>query len=145
MESWLSNQRCSKVEVRNPKRGELAKLRKMADANAEAQLMRNQLKESGSLEQRAANDGATLLGMEKLDHVVCFDMAQLQGEERVGASICLRKGRPDKKAYRTYTVQIQSKDDISMMCEVVERWLKRQKSWPDLLSVSYTHLRAHET
>ncbi len=116
-------------------RGELTKLRKMADANAEAQLMRNQLKESGSLEQRAADDGARLLNMDQLNHIVCFDMAQLQGEERVGASVCLRNGRPDKKAYRTYTVKDASMDDVRMMRHVVERWLKRQKEWPDLLLI----------
>ena len=100
MEGWLSERRGGKVEVRNPQRGELVKLRKMADANAEAQVMRNQRKESGSLEQRAADEGAVLLGMEQLDHIVCFDMAQLQGDERVGASVELRNGRPEKKEYR---------------------------------------------
>jgi excinuclease ABC subunit C len=133
MESWLSERRGTKVEVRNPQRGELTKLRKMADANAEAQLMRNQLKESGSLEQRAADDGAQLLNMDQLNHIVCFDMAQLQGDERVGASVCLRNGRPDKKSYRTYTVKDASMDDVRMMRHVIERWLKRQKEWPDLL------------
>jgi len=135
MESWLTERRGSKVEVRNPQRGELTKLRRMADANAEAQLMRNQLKESGSLEQRAATDGAQVLEMDTLDHIVCFDMAQLQGEERVGASICLRNGRPDKKAYRTYTVKDTAMDDVRMMSHVVERWLKRQEEWPDLLLI----------
>jgi len=135
MESWLSERRTSKVEVRNPQRGELVKLRKMADANAEAQLMRNQRKESGSLEQRAADDGAALLGVERLDHIVCFDMAQLQGDERVGASVCLRNGRPDKKGYRTYTVKDAAMDDVRMMRHVVERWLKRQEEWPDLLLI----------
>ncbi len=135
MESWLTERRGSKVEVRNPQRGELTKLRRMADANAEAQLMRNQRKESGSVEQRAANDGAQLLGIDTLDHIVCFDMAQLQGEERVGASISLRNGRPDKKAYRTYTVKDTAMDDVRMMSHVVERWLKRQEEWPDLLLI----------
>ena len=135
MESWLSERRGAKVDVRNPQRGELAKLRKMADANAEAQLMRNQRKESGSLEQRAADEGAALLDVERLDHIVCFDMAQLQGDERVGASVCLRNGRPDKKAYRTYTVKDPAMDDVRMMGHVVERWLKRQEEWPDLLLI----------
>jgi excinuclease ABC subunit C len=62
-------------------------------------------------------------------------MAQLQGDERVGASICLRNGRPDKKAYRTYTVKDSSMDDARMMRHVVERWLKRQEDWPDLLLI----------
>ena len=135
MESWLTERRGSKVEVRNPQRGELTKLRRMADANAEAQLMRNQLKESGSLEQRAADEAAKVLGVSRLNHIVCFDMAQLQGKERVGASVCLRNGRPDKKAYRTYTVKDTAMDDVHMMGHVVERWLKRQEVWPDLLLI----------
>ena len=135
MESWLTERRGSKVEVRNPQRGELTKLRRMADANAEAQLMRNQLKESGSLEQRAADEAAKVLGVSRLNHIVCFDMAQLQGKERVGASVCLRNGRPDKKAYRTYTVKDTAMDDVHMMRHVVERWLKRQEVWPDLLLI----------
>ena len=135
MENWLTERRGSKVEVRNPQRGELTKLRRMADANAEAQLMRNQLKESGSLEQRAADDAAKVLGVDQLNLIVCFDMAQLQGKERVGASVCLRNGRPDKKAYRTYTVKDTAMDDVHMMRHVVERWLKRQEEWPDLLLV----------
>ena len=135
MESWLTERRGSKVEVRNPQRGELTKLRRMADANAEAQLMRNQLKESGSLEQRAADDAAKVLGMDQLNLIVCFDMAQLQGKERVGASVCLRNGRPEKKSYRTYTVKDTAMDDVHMMRHVVERWLKRQEEWPDLLLI----------
>ena len=135
MESWLTERRGSKVEVRNPQRGELTKLRRMADANAEAQLMRNQLKESGSLEQRAADEAAKVLGVSRLNHIVCFDMAQLQGKERVGASVCLRNGRPDKKAYRTYTVKDTAMDDVHMMRHVVERWLKHQEVWPDLLLI----------
>ncbi len=144
MEDWLTERRGSKVEVRIPLRGELKRLRKLADSNAEMQTVRNQSKGSGSLEQRSADDGAVLLGLECLDHVVCFDMAQIQGEGRVGASISLRNGRPEKKAYRTYTVKDAAMDDVSMMRGVVERWLKRQESWPDLLLIDggLNHLKA---
>jgi excinuclease ABC subunit C len=135
MDEWLTEKRGSKVDIRVPQRGELVRLRKMADSNAEMLTMRNQNKESGSLEQRAADDAAILLNTERLDHIVCFDMAQLQGEGRVGASICLRNGRPDKKAYRTYTVKDDAQDDLRMMRGVVERWLKRQEEWPDLLLI----------
>jgi excinuclease ABC subunit C len=97
---------------------------------------------SGSLEQRAANDAAAVLGMPQLNHIVCFDMAQLLGDERVGASVTLRNGRPAKKEYRTYTVKTDAMDDLRMMKEVVERWLKRQDTWPDLLLIDggETHL-----
>ena len=142
--AWLSERRGSAVDVRVPQRGELAQLRGMADQNAEVQVERHQKRRSGSLEQAAADDAARLLGLDSLDHIVCFDMAQLQGDERVGASVVLRNGRPAKKEYRTYRVKSDAPDDLRMMSEVVERWLKHQDGWPDLMLLDggETHLSA---
>jgi excinuclease ABC subunit C len=103
-EQWLTNRRGSKVEVRNPLRGDLVTLQKLAQENAKIQITRLVNRTSGSLEQRAADEGAALLGLEQLNHIVCFDMAQLLGDERVGASVSFRNGRPDKKEYRKYTI-----------------------------------------
>ena len=142
MGAWLSERRSGAVEVRVPQRGELAQLRAMADQNAELQVERHQRSRSGNLEQAAADDAAGLLDLDSLDHIVCFDMAQLQGDERVGASVVLRNGRPAKKEYRTYRVKSDAPDDLRMMSEVVERWLKHQDGWPDLLLLDggETHL-----
>ena len=142
MGAWLTERRSGAVEVRVPQRGELAQLRAMADQNAELQGERHQRSRSGSIEQAAADDAAGLLDLDSLDHIVCFDMAQLQGDERVGASVVLRNGRPAKKEYRTYRVKSDAPDDLRMMSEVVERWLKHQDGWPDLLLLDggETHL-----
>ena len=142
MQEWLTTRKGKKVETRIPLRGELAKLQKMATKNAEIQVTRQKNKHSGNLEKIAADDGARLLELDSLDHIVCFDMAQLQGSERVGASVVFRKGRPSKKEYRTYIVKTEVLDDLRMMSEVVERWLKRQDEWPDLLLLDggQTHL-----
>ena len=143
LESWFEERRQGAVEVRVPLRGELATLRGLADQNAEMQAQRTLDKRAaGNLEQRAADDCAELLGMELVDHLVCFDMAQLQGAEKVGACITMKGGRPDKKAYRTYKVKQEVFDDLRMMREVVERWLRRQEEWPDLLLLDggETHL-----
>jgi excinuclease ABC subunit C len=143
LESWFEERRQGAVEVRVPLRGELATLRGLADQNAEMQAQRALDKRAaGNLEQRAADDCAELLGVERVDHLVCFDMAQLQGAEKVGACVTMRGGRPDKKAYRTYKVKQEVFDDLRMMREVVERWLKRQEEWPDLLLLDggETHL-----
>ena len=143
MSEWLS-ERCGKnVTIRNPQRGELAKLRGMADANAEIQAARQSTKRSGSLEQAAADQAAKVHELESLDHIVCFDMAQIQGKEKVGAAIVFRNGRPSKKEYRTYRVKTEVEDDLRMMQEIVERWLKRQQEWPDLLLLDggQTHLK----
>ena len=144
VEAWLEERRERRVECRVPSRGDLATLRRLADQNAEVQVRRLARRGSGSLEQQAADEGALLLGLDTLDHVVCFDMAQLQGAERVGASVVMRSGRPAKKEYRTYTVKGDAMDDLRMMQEVVGRWLKRQDEWPDLLLLDggQTHLDA---
>ena len=145
MEGWLSQRRGSSVEVRVPMRGELAKLREMADRNSEIHLIRSS--RAGNLEKAAADEGAALLGLDTIDHVVCFDMSQSMGKERVGASIVLRKGRPAKDEYRTYRIKDgDARDDIRMMVEAVTRWAKRQDDFPDLLLLDggMTHLSAIE-
>ena len=139
---WLSDRRGSVVENRIPSRGDFATLSTLAKQNANIQVERLANKSSGSLEQRAADEGAALLAMKSLDHIVCFDMAQLSGNSRVGASVCLRNGRPAKKEYRTYTIKGDAIDDLRMMAEVVERWIKKVDDWPDLLLIDggLTHL-----
>ena len=102
-------------------------LQKLAQENAKIQITRLVNRTSGSLEQRAADEGAALLGLEQLNHIVCFDMAQLLGDERVGASVSFRNGRPNKKEYRKYTIKGDAIDDLRMMSEVVERWLKTSR------------------
>ena len=142
VENWLQTRRESSVEVRNPSRGDFVTLMQLAAQNAEIQLIRFVNKASGSLEKRAADDGAKLLEMPQLNHIVCFDMAQIQGDQRVGASVCFKDGRPNKNEYRKYTVKGKQLDDLRMMREVVERWMKRQTEWPDLLLLDggQTHL-----
>ena len=144
MTEWLSKRRLASVEVRVPMRGELAKLRSMADRNAEIHLIRSS--RAGDLEKTAADEGAALLSLDTLDHIVCFDMSQTLGKERVGASVVMRKGRPSKEEYRTYRVRSDAQDDLRMMSEVVERWAKRQDEWPNLLLLDggETHLSTIE-
>jgi len=146
LNDWLNERRGSNVEVRTPQRGDLENLATLARQNAEIQLTRLVNKTSGSLEQRAADEGARVLGMTALDHIVCFDMAQLLGDERVGASVVMRNGRPAKKEYRKYVVKGDAMDDLRMMKEVVVRWAKRQEEWPDLLLIDggETHLSTIE-
>ena len=130
------------VEVRTPKR-RVAKLRSMADRNAEI-MVRSPRSRSGSLEKAADDAGSN---RPVPDHMVCFDMSQTLGMERVGASVVFRKGRPSKEEYRTYRVKSTAQDDLKMMAEVVTRWVKRQEEWPDLLLLDggETHLSTIES
>ncbi|DAC43454.1 MAG TPA: hypothetical protein D7H72_03395, partial [Candidatus Poseidoniales archaeon] len=67
VEKWLKFRRGGSLISRVPKRGDFFRLRKMADQNAEILVSRSHRSSSGSLEQRAANEGAALLGMASLD------------------------------------------------------------------------------
>ncbi|MBT3641454.1 MAG: excinuclease ABC subunit UvrC [Euryarchaeota archaeon] len=140
--NFLNERRGGVIKIKVPKRGELVKLRNMADKNAKMNVLRNQKNRTGSLEQNAANECSKLLGMAALNHIVCFDMAQMLGEERVGASVVFRNGRSSNKEYRKYRVKTDAKDDLRMMSEVILRWMKRQDEWPDLLLLDggKTHL-----
>ncbi|MAO69741.1 MAG: hypothetical protein CL983_01500 [Euryarchaeota archaeon] len=142
LSSWLLKRRGSKVELRVPKRGKLIELKDLADKNARIKLEKDFKSSFGSLEKRALNECANYLEIESLDHIVCFDMSQLQGDVRVGASISLRLGKPEKSEYRKYKVKGKQLDDIHMMIEVVGRWIKNQEKWPDLLLIDggKTHL-----
>ena len=142
LSSWLVKRRGSKVELRVPKRGKLIELKDLADKNARIKLEKDFKSSFGSLEKRALNECANYLEIESLDHIVCFDMSQLQGDVRVGASISLRLGKPEKSEYRKYKVKGKQLDDIHMMIEVVGRWIKNQEKWPDLLLIDggKTHL-----
>ena len=135
LSSWLLKRRGSKVELRVPKRGKLIELKDLADKNARIKLEKDFKSSFGSLEKRALNECANYLEIESLDHIVCFDMSQLQGDVRVGASISLRLGKPEKSEYRKYKVKGKQLDDIHMMIEVVGRWIKNQEKWPDLLLI----------
>lgn len=140
---WLQDRREKSVEIRIPQRGDLKTLLQLAHQNAEMSLQRMKAKSNGSIEQRAADEGARLLEIEQLDYIVCFDMAQFLGEQRVGASVVFRHGRPTKSEYKKYIVKTDVPDDVHMMQEVVQRWAKRQEEWPDLLLIDggQTHLQ----
>ena len=45
------------------------------------------MKSTGSIEQKAADEAAAVFGLESLDNLVCMDMAQFMGQERVGTSV----------------------------------------------------------
>ena len=95
--------------------GDLAPLReKWRNKNAAIQLQNQNRKRKGNLEQIvSADEGAKVLDIDSLNHIVCFDMAHFLGDERVGASITA-KGMADrpKKEYRTYIVKTNAMDDL---------------------------------
>ncbi len=127
-----------KVSIHSPQRGEKVKLIEMAQNNAA-----NALKEM--LDALAAEADLLMrlrdrLGLSRIPwRVECFDNSNLGGTQPVAGMVVFEKGKPLKKAYRTYKIKsVQGPDDYASMAEVLQRrYGKGAKSepFPDLLMV----------
>jgi len=96
-------------------------------------------KRGGRLE--ADLDGlARILGLEKVPVIIeTIDVSNISGQEAVGAVICFRSGRPDKKRYRKFKIKtVSGIDDYGMVSEIVQRRYRQdenQLSLPDLIII----------
>lgn len=90
-------------------------------------------------ESRAVQDLMKDLGMQRPpEHIECFDISHIQGNEKVASMVLFRNGRPDKSQYRKYIIRtVAGIDDFKSMAEVVhrryERVMKEKLDLPDLV------------
>ncbi|HLO02042.1 MAG TPA: excinuclease ABC subunit UvrC [Symbiobacteriaceae bacterium] len=127
LEAWLAQKRGSKVEIRQPRRGDKRELIEMVTANAkEGMTERRQERE----QELAATDGAMrelqeALGLERLPYrIECFDVSHVQGSEVVASMVVFEGGRPKKEDYRRFKVRDQN-NDFANMADAVSRRFKR--------------------
>ncbi|MEM9696813.1 MAG: hypothetical protein AAGA56_30030, partial [Myxococcota bacterium] len=140
--AWLSEIRGKKVTVFLPQRGTKKKLVDMAVDNAN-HAFREKRRENDELEARLT-DVQKRLRLPTLPRVIeCCDISHHQGGDTVGAVVCLRDGKPDKKRYRSFNVTVTDEgDDYGAMYEVLARRFRRGRdaesgAWelPDLFVV----------
>ena len=75
-------------------------------------------------EKRTFNANETLgeiLGISNLQRIETFDNAHLFGTYTVSGMVVFTNGKPDKKEYRKYKINSESKDDYHTMKEVIYR------------------------
>jgi excinuclease ABC subunit C len=138
IETFLSENRGSKVKLHKPLRGEKVRLIEMAEQNA-----KRGLKER--LEQISTHRDLmcrlkSRLRLEKIpQRIECFDNSNLSGTLPVAAMVVFHNGQPLSSAYRRYKIKNAGKpDDYAHMAEVLSRRYKRQEEEmppPDLLLV----------
>jgi excinuclease ABC subunit C len=138
LESWLKNKKGKKVKIIQPRRGEKAKLIKMANRNAE-----NALKEH----LRNISSGMQVLKrLEKRLHlktlprrIECFDNSHLGSSAPVSCMVVFIDGKAKKSDYRTYKLKFsEAPNDYDFMKEVIFRRYGKNSSndpLPDLLMV----------
>ena len=127
LESWLSEERNSAVEIRVPKRGEKKSLLETVINNANEEFIRHRLKRATDHNSRskALSELQTALGMKGAPlRIECYDMSHLQGTDYVGSMVVMEDGLLKKSDYRRFRINsFDGNDDYAAMKEVISRRL----------------------
>ena len=137
-EEWLRDIKKKKVNIYQPKRGEKAKLVKLAVHNAENEL--ENLIASRSAEMDLLIQLQEKLKISKLpERIECFDNSNISGTEPVAAMVVFEKAREKSSDYRKYKIKtVAEHDDYAYMAEVLKRRFGKgeaSRPFPDLLMV----------
>ncbi len=132
LQSWLSEKRGAKVEVRHPQRGDKRRLVQMATENASETLTMSRVR-------WMADRGRTSAALEELEEALslpapprrieCYDISNTQGSNVVAPMVVFLDGRPASKEYRRFRIKTIDADegpnDFAAMAEVIQRRFKR--------------------
>ena len=138
---WLGELRGKKVSLVVPRRAGRRRLVEMACEQAQHAFKEKQ-RNRDEIEARL-EELRTKLRLPTLPRVIeCCDISHLGGGDAVGAVVCLRDGRPDKKRYRSFHIRSTDQgDDYAAIYEVLARRFRRgrdeETDWelPDLFVV----------
>lgn len=138
IEEWLKEIKGEKVSIVSPKRGNKAKLLKMALMNAEKELS-DQITSQNSRNELLLRLQHKLKLERALNRIECFDNSNISGMSPVAGMVVFSNGLPDKSSYRKFKIKsVCGPDDYASMKEVLERRFKKEKEAqpdPDLLIV----------
>ncbi len=154
LEEALSSQRDSPVEVRVAARGDLRRLRELAERNAKLALGQDKLRREHRRQQRAEALTALQeeLGLERLPvRVEGYDISNLHETHAVASMVVFEGGAPKKSDYRKFKIRGEAgkngtdpdappdakrrgrrPDDVASMREVLSRRMGRYLEQADL-------------
>ena len=143
VKQWLSEEREKAVKLLNPKKGQKAKLVKMALKNARLLLEELKLEKLKAKDFIAHSVKALQRDLRLNDpplRIECFDISNIQGTDPVASMVTFVNGRPKKSDYRKFKIRVkETPDDFAMMAEAVERRyrgsLANKLDSPDLILV----------
>lgn len=123
LEQWLSGKAGRRVYLRQPQRGEQAKLCEMCRQNA-AEAIARKAGISGR-DAAALDELASLLGLPQPPRTIeCYDISHTGGADAVAGMVVFENGRPLKAGYRKFKIQTAlAGDDYGAMREVLDRRL----------------------
>ena len=149
LESALSKQSGSKIEISKPERGDRRKIMTMAVRNAEEAIARK-LADTAS-QRRLLEELTNALELdEPPSRIEIYDNSHIQGAFPVGAMVVATPDGFAKSAYRKFNMRnegkyaVQDGDDFAMMRQMISRRFQRAlkedpsretANWPDLLLI----------
>ena len=137
----LSSQRDSQVEVRIASRGDLRRLRELAEKNAKLALAQDKLRREHRRQQRVETLSSLqeALGLERVPvRIEGFDISNLGETHTVASMVVFEGGAPKKSDYRKFGIRGEfgenggGPDDFAAMQEVLSRRLSRYVQQADL-------------
>ena len=138
IEENLQEHKGRRVRLIHPRRGEKARLMRMALENAEKEL--TELLTARSAKIDFLERLSKRLHLSAIpQRIECFDNSNLYGTQPVASMVVFTEGRPDKSAYRRYKIRsVSVPDDYASMKEVLSRRLGKgaaSEPLPDLIMV----------
>jgi excinuclease ABC subunit C len=137
----LSSQRDSQVEVRVASRGDLRRLRELAEKNAKLALAQDKLRREHRRQQRVESLSSLqeALGLERVPvRIEGFDISNLGETHTVASMVAFEGGAPKKSDYRKFNIRGdfsengEGPDDFAAMQEVLSRRLGRYLQQADI-------------
>jgi len=128
LEKWLSDKRGGKTSLLCPKRGNKAKLLKMAEKNAIEILSKQAEKEKEKAVKRKLIAGKLQKALkmeEKIERIESYDISNISGVYSVGSMVVFEDSEPSKRAYRRFRIRtVDQADDYKSMQEILYRRFK---------------------
>lgn len=127
LEQLLREHRGNKIQFTVPQRGESRKLCQMAQNNAAQELARDTNRTGREI--AALTELGRLLGLSHPpDYIEAFDISNIGGSTIVGGMTVFRRGRPEKRLYKKFTIRdMAAPDDYAAMEQMLSRRLTHYK------------------
>jgi excinuclease ABC subunit C len=124
LETWLSQLRGSRVQLRVPRRGDKKALAETVRRNAQDALAQHKLKRAGDFTARTAalQSIQDALGLADAPlRIECVDISHVQGTDVVASLVVFEDALPRKSDYRHYQIRGDRSDDVASIAEVTRR------------------------
>lgn len=133
---WFK-ERGFRVQLPGRTKGELGRLLKWAERNAESEMAKRTLRRRIPLVLVSLQE---CLHLSEPPHwIEAFDISNIKEKYAVGSSVSFVDGRPHRQRYRRYRIKrVEGQNDVAMIHEVVSRrmrYLKGQHRIPSLLLI----------